>query len=153
MVNMTFCKVLLTSRWSERGQAARIHDARGLRAATYRRWAVPRRLALAALLLPLPGCAALRGTAEDPFEERAAMQEIEILVRNHNFSQVTVYTARSGSGQRLGIVPGKGEATFKLRWTLPDIRLRVRPLAGQEFYTETLSVAPGELLELIVPPR
>ncbi len=95
----------------------------------------------------------VRGTADDPFAERAAAQEIEILVRNNNFSQATVYTARSGSGRRLGIVPGKGEATFKLRWTFPDIRLRVRPLAGREFFTETLSVAPGELLELIIPPH
>ena len=114
--------------------------------------AAPRCLALAALLLPLQGCALLRA-GEDPFEERAAAEEIEILVRNNNFSQVTVYTARAGSGRRLGIVPGKGEATFKLRWTLPDIRLRVRPLAGREFFTETLSVAPGELLELVIPPR
>ncbi|MYA11714.1 MAG: hypothetical protein F4087_15090 [Gemmatimonadetes bacterium] len=109
--------------------------------------------AVAAPLLLLVGCAMPRGTAEDAFEERAAAEEIEILVRNNNFSQVTVYTARAGSGRRLGIVPGKGEATFKVRWTLPDIRLRVRPLAGREFYTETLSVAPGELLELVIPPR
>ena len=113
----------------------------------------PRHLALAALLFALQGCAIPRGSESDPFEERASAEEIEILVRNLNFSQVTVYTARAGSGHRLGIVPGKGEATFKLRWTLPDIRLRVRPLAGREFYTETLSVAPGELLELIIPPR
>ncbi len=120
--------------------------------------ATRRRLGVASVafvLVPcaLPGCGVLRGTPGDPFEERAAEEEIEILVRNLNFSQVTVYTARAGSGQRLGIVPGKGEATFKLRWTLPDIRLRVRPLAGREYYTETLSVAPGELLELIIPPR
>ncbi len=121
--------------------------------ATHRRWAALRHLALAFLLLSLPGCATLHGAADDPFEERAAAEEIEILVRNNNFSQVTVYTARAGSGRRLGIVPGKGEATFKLRWTLPDIRLRVRPLAGREFFTETLSVAPGELLELVIPPR
>ncbi len=113
----------------------------------------PRHLALAALLLSLQGCAIPRGSEGDPFAERAAAEEIEILVRNLNFNQVTVYTARAGSGQRLGIVPGKGEATFRLRWTLPEIRLRVRPLAGREFHTETLSVAPGELLELIIPPR
>lgn len=91
--------------------------------------------------------------AGNPFEDSEQGEEIEILVRNFNFNQVTVYTARSGSGRRLGIVPGKGEATFKLRWFLPDIRLRVRPLAGDDFYTETITVAPGELLELVVPSR
>lgn len=144
MVNMTFCKVLLTSRSTERS-----FGDRGYRFAL---WAALRHVAFAALLFSLQGCAML-GAAQDPFEERAAAEEIEILVRNNNFSQVTVYTARAGSGRRLGIVPGKGEATFKLRWSLPDIRLRVRPLAGREFFTETLSVAPGELLELVIPPR
>ena len=109
---------------------------------------------LAVLLCLAQGCATPFGSrAENPFAEGAGVEEIEILVRNHNFNQVTVYTSRGGSGRRLGIVPGKGEATFKLRWTLPDIRLRVRPLAGQEFFTETITVAPGELLELTIPPR
>lgn len=115
--------------------------------------AAGRSFLLAALAFPLHGCAMLTANAPNPFETPAATDEIEILVRNLNFSQVTVYTARAGSGRRLGIVPGKGEATFKLRWTLPDIRLRLKPLAGREFFTETLTVAPGELLELIVPPR
>lgn len=91
--------------------------------------------------------------AGNPFEDSEQGEEIEILVRNFNFTQVTVYTARAGAGRRLGVVPGKGEATFKLRWFLPDIRLRVRPLAGDDFYTETITVAPGELLELVVPSR
>ena len=81
-------------------------------------------------------------------------EEIEILVRNLNFNQVTVYTARgSGSVNRLGIVPGKGEATFSLRWHLPEIQLRVKALAGDDFLTEILPVGPGELLELTIPSR
>ena len=111
------------------------------------------RAACVFLLIALPGCAASRGGEGSPFEDGLAADEIEILVRNRHFSQVTVYAARAGAGQRLGIVPGKGEATFTLRWHLPDIRLRVRPPAGQQFFTETVSVAPGELLELIIPPR
>lgn len=107
----------------------------------------------AALLAPLGGCATPTLQADNPFEERDRDDEIEILVRNLNFSQVTVYTARAGSGRRLGTVPGKGEATFRLRWFLPDLRLRVKPLAGDDFHTETITVAPGELLELVVPSR
>ena len=112
-----------------------------------------RALAFAVALLPVVGCASLGKPADNPFDERVQDDEIEILVHNLNFSQVTVYTARGGSGKRLGIVPGKGEATFKLRWFLHDIRLRVKPLAGNDFYTETITVAPGELLELVVPSR
>ena len=110
-------------------------------------------LACSVALAAPQGCTTGGPRANSPFEEQEQGDEIEILVRNLNFSQVTVYTARAGSGRRLGTVPGKGEATFKLRWFLPDLRLRVRPLAGDEFYTETITVAPGELLELVIPSR
>ena len=109
----------------------------------------------AAFLIPvLVGCMATGGARGNPMEGDSSQgDEIEILVRNLNFNQVTVYTARSGSSQRLGIVPGKGEATFKTRWFLPDIQLRVKFLAGSDFFTEILPVGPGELLELTVLSR
>ncbi len=108
---------------------------------------------LAAVLLG--GCAGSRGMDENPFTAvLAEASEIEILVRNYNFNQITVYTSRSGgSMRRLGTVPGKGEATFRTRWHLPQIQLRVRELAGDNYFTETLPVSPGDLLELIVPGR
>lgn len=80
-------------------------------------------------------------------------EEIEILVRNNHFSQATVYTVRGGASMRLGIVPGKDEATFRTRWPLPDIQLRYKFLAGPDFVTETIPVGPGELLELIIQAR
>ena len=120
-----------------------------------RRGALGLRLAAWALALALAsaGCGAGRSTGS-PLEGSAVeSDEIEILVRNDNFSQVTVYTARSGAYRRLGIVPGKGESTFRTEWYLPDIQLRVRFLAGPDFFTDRLPVSPGELLELIIPAR
>lgn len=111
--------------------------------------------AAALALASLGACATTpEATATNPMRQDVrASEEIEILVTNHNFSQATVYTARGASSQRLGIVPGKGERTFKTRWPLPDIQLRVKFLAGPDFLTETLPVGPGELLELILPAR
>ena len=80
-------------------------------------------------------------------------EEIEILVHNNHFSQATVYTVRGGASMRLGIVPGKDDATFRTRWTLPDIQLRVKFLAGSDFVTETMPVGPGEILELTILAR
>lgn len=120
------------------------------------RWgALPLVLGLVLASAAAAGCGgAARSEGGDPFDGPAAeSSEIEIFVRNDNFSQVTIYTARGSSFRRLGIVPGKGEATFATEWYLPDIQLRVKFLAGPDYFTERLPVSPGELLELIVPSR
>ena len=118
-----------------------------------------RQLAGFFLLLLFPvigGCASTPGETGNPLGPAASEdgEDIELLVRNLNFHQITVYAARGGTSvRRLGTVPGKGEATFRLRWHLPDLQLRVRELAGPEYLTETLPVSPGDLLEFIVPAR
>ncbi len=113
-------------------------------------------LVLALLLPVVGGCVSTPRETGNPLDPDAfgEGEDIELLVRNLNFNQVTVYTARGGTSmRRLGTVPGKGEATFTMRWHLPDIQLRVRQLAGDEFLTETIPVSPGELLELIIQAR
>ena len=106
---------------------------------------------IAALLLTsvFAGCMGTRGRAEDAMDPGAReTEEIELLVRNNNFSQATVYTSREYGSKRLGIVKGKSDATFKFEWHLPDIQLRVRFLAGSGFLTEKMPVSPDDLLEL-----
>ena len=106
-------------------------------------------------LLPavaLAGCLGTGGRADNPLgQDESGTEEIEILVRNHNFSQATVYIAPQLGTKRLGIVSGKSDATFKLQWHLPHIQLRVKYLAGREFLPETLAVRPDDLLELQLP--
>lgn len=81
-------------------------------------------------------------------------QELELQVRNLNFNQVTIYTARGGSIlRRLGTVQGKGEETFTFAWHLPDIQLRFKYLAGPDRWTRSIPVMPGERLLLEVPIR
>ncbi len=105
------------------------------------------------LLATLAGCATRRGGMHPMDPGSTLSDEIEIIIDNRNFNQVTVYTARAGASRRLGIVPGKGQATFRVRWFLPTIQLRVKFLAGADFFTESLPVSPGEILELIIPIR
>ena len=109
---------------------------------------------IAVLLLSsvLAGCMGMGGRAEDPMEPgEREMEEVELLVRNHNFNQATVYTSPEHGSKRLGIVNGKSDATFKFEWHLPYIQLRIKFLAGSEFLTETLTVSPDDLLELNLP--
>jgi len=116
----------------------------------------PRRMALASVAAAsVAGSACATGDAfRAPGEESALERgEVEILVRNANFNQVTIYAVRNGAQRRLGIVAGKSEATFRTKWRYADMQLRVRFLAGPDYLTETLPASPGELLELIVPVR
>lgn len=109
-------------------------------------------LLLLLALLPLAACAS--GGSSNPLDAAdRRSNEIEILVDNQNFNQVTVYTARGASFQRLGIVQGKSRHTFKTDWYHPDIQLRVKFLTGPDLLTDSQPVSPGELLELIIPAR
>jgi len=111
------------------------------------------RACMAAALAFLSACATRGSGFLPPGHDLASTAEIEIVVRNGNFNQVTVYTVRSGAQRRLGIVGGKAEATFRTGWDYPDLQLRVKFLAGPDYFTETLPVSPGETLELFIPPR
>jgi len=104
-------------------------------------------------LLALPLLAACASGPDNPLDGDRRSNEIEIIVQNLNFNQVTVYTMRGATSQRLGIVQGKSEATFETDWYHPDIQLRVKFLAGADLVTPTQTVSPGETLELIIPPR
>ncbi len=111
--------------------------------------------AAAALTMALLGGCATR-TASNPLSGGAPLGEsleLELQVTNQNFNQITVFTARGSTYRRLGTVSGNASRTFTLEWPLPNIQLRVKFLAGPDFVTESLSVAPGEILELIVPTR
>ena len=94
------------------------------------------------------GCSATGTRGGNPLAEgdRSERREIELLVRNQNFNQATIYLG----GRRLGMVGGHSEATLKFDWPYSYIQLRIKFLAGDEFLTETMSVSPGELLELVI---
>ncbi|MCY3808623.1 MAG: hypothetical protein OXG58_04155 [Gemmatimonadetes bacterium] len=100
-----------------------------------------------------PDCFATAARSENPLAQGAHSErrEIELLVRNQNFNRATVYaTASGGSSRKIGVVGGHSQATLKFDWPFSYIRLRIRFLAGDEVVTETMSVFPGELLELVI---
>lgn len=100
----------------------------------------------------LAGCMGTGGRSDNPLAEGATGKEvIELLVRNDNFHQATVYTSPEHGSKRLGIVNGKSKATFRFEWHLPYLQLRIRLLAGSTVLTETLSVDSDDRLELIIP--
>ena len=108
---------------------------------------------LAALLtVSFAGCLGTGGRGDRPLDPReSAGEEIELLVRNHNFSQATIYLAPEFGSKRVGIVNGKSDTTFRFEWHLPHIQLRVKHLAGADFLTDRLTVSPDDALELLLP--
>lgn len=104
------------------------------------------------LAVGLAGCMGTRGGSGNPMEAGASGTElVELLVRNDNFHQATVYTSPEHGSKRLGVVGGKSKATFRFEWHLPYLQLRIRLLAGSTVLTETLSVESDDRLELIIP--
>ena len=82
-----------------------------------------RTVAAAALaaLLAISGCATARTGAEegDAFsDDLAERNEVEILVKNFNFADATVWVrVRDARVKRLGYVTGKTDAVFTMPWT------------------------------------
>ncbi len=112
-----------------------------------------RAYAAAAALVLVSACAGRGSGFLPPGHDMASAGEIEIVVRNGNFNQVTVYTVRGGAQRRLGIVGGKAEVVFRTDWDYPELQLRVKFLAGPDYFTERLPVGAGETLELFIPSR
>ena len=83
--------------------------------------------------------------AAEPPEE-----QVVVSVKNHSWSDVTVYLVAGGLSQRLGRVSALGEATLDFASrrlnTSTSVRLRALPLAGQPFTSETILVFPGQAI-------
>lgn len=107
--------------------------------------------ALATGVLAVSGCASGGPSASDsPFDR--GQQTIDIEVRNLNWSDATLWANRSGSRTRLGVVPGKGERSFELRWRMNDLLyVEVDLFTGPRCVTSQLSVDPGDIIELQIP--
>lgn len=116
--------------------------------------------AVLASLLLLPGCATGRAKPANanPFsQEPAERNEVQIQVKNHNFSDATVWAlVRDGRRTRLGYVTGKSDAVFTMPWTFSEpLRIEFDLIADVRCVTEQIVVDPGDIVELqiSVDPR
>lgn len=108
-----------------------------------------RLLVLAAGLLLTAGCAS-SGTADGPFEDRTAPDQVRIEVENLNFADVTVWAlAQGGQRTRLGTVRGKSDSVFTIPWEFSmPMALELDLVAGPRCTTEEITVDPGDSLQL-----
>ena len=110
------------------------------------------RALLTALALIVLGCH--RGNVE-PINPQA---ETALNVDNQNFLDMNVYLVRSGQRIRLGTVPGLSSRVIMLRPEYvgygADLQFEVHPIGGQgNPITESISVHPGDVIRLTIPPN
>lgn len=105
-------------------------------------------IAIAICFVGVAGCVNARASSDSSV---SPVQTGGLVVRNNNWSAMTVYVAGGVGFRRLGEVEGLSERFFspnKLGTLTSDMHaiLVARPLAGTPFRSEPLAFAPGRTL-------
>ena len=120
-----------------------------------RRAIAPRGLAIAAAV-SAAACASGSGPGVEggsPFAAFAS-QEVLLTVRNNDFLDAVVYVYWNGSRQRVGVVTGKTEETFRMTWLAEYAHIRVEFIGRREALTsEQMPVFAGDHLDYMIRPR
>jgi hypothetical protein len=84
--------------------------------------------------------------------------EVAVNVENQNFLDMNVFLIRGGQRIRLGMVPGLSSRVLMVRPELigygADLRFEVHPIGGRSNpISETITVRPGDVVQLTIPPN
>jgi len=106
------------------------------------------------VLVALAAAACHRG-AVAPINPQA---EVAVTVDNQNFLDMNVFIIRGGQRIRLGTVPGLTSRILMVRPELigygTDVQFELHPIGGRSNpVTETISVHPGDVIHLRIPPN
>ncbi len=112
---------------------------------------VRRLIGTSGVVMVLAACSLGGGGADDEFAPEPA-QEIMLEVRNQNFYDATLYAVSGSERVRIGYVGGHATETFSFRWTQLDLRIEVSLLSVGSFFTESMPVDRGDVLELVIEP-
>jgi hypothetical protein len=109
----------------------------------------------ALLALALLGAACSHGARPAVIEPSA---ETAVRVQNQNFLDMVVFVVRGGQRIRLGMVSGLSTQVFKLRpdivYNATELQFELHPIGARvNPRTETITVVPGDTVELTIPPN
>jgi hypothetical protein len=109
--------------------------------------------AAASLIVLVAGMACHRPAAA-PLNPRA---EVAVTVENQNFLDMDVFLIRGGQRVRLGMVPGLSSRILMVRPELigygTEVQFELHPIGGRgNPLSETISVRPGDVIHLTIPP-
>lgn len=110
-------------------------------------------LLLASAVTGLAACSALGvSSGENPLDEEAGNQTVQVTIQNRNYKDATVWAHWNGSRIRVGQITGSTSETFEIRYRSDDVRFEVDFLAGDGYMGESIPVSPGDHLELTIRP-
>src|SRR6266571_2989384 len=101
-----------------------------------------------------PHCCSGSGAAAPP----NPLAEVAITVENQNFLDMDVFIVRSGGDRvRIGMVPGLSSRILMVRPDVvgygSEVRFEVHPIGGRgNPISETMTVHPGDVIHLTIPP-
>ncbi len=83
--------------------------------------------------------------------------EVAITVDNQNYLDMDVFVLRDGQRVRIGTVPGVSSQVLMVRPDLvgygTELRFELHPIGGRgNTFTETVTVRPGDVIHLTIPP-
>ena len=112
-----------------------------------------RTFAWCAIVLLVAGCAHRPRVGDEPTPQA----ETALKVENQNFLDMDVYVRRQGQRIRVGTVPGLTTQTFMLRpdivGNVSELQFEMHPIgARQNPISERITVHPGDVIELTIPP-
>lgn len=97
------------------------------------------------------GCFGTR-TGDSPFRSgQTGDERVMLTVHNNNYRDATIYAYWNGVRDRIGMVIGKTEETFTMRWRSEEIQLEVDFVGGGGYRTEIVSVFRGDHLDFRIP--
>src|SRR5437016_12368067 len=107
------------------------------------------------LLHTTDDAAACHRAAVEPINPQA---EVAVNVDNQNFLDMNVFLVRGGQRIRLGTVPGLTSRILMVRPDLvgygTELRFELHPIGGRSNpVSETISVRPGDVIQLTIPPN
>ncbi len=104
------------------------------------------------LVLAGVACSGGSGSSQDELTPRSE-PVLTLHVKNQNFYDAAVYAmAPAVPERRIGTVPGNTQRALTFRWTWTEVQIMVRLVGAASFATETMSVLPGDELELTITP-
>lgn len=115
---------------------------------------IARLFTLSLLALVVGGCSSMHKRGD---VAAADVPRTTIRVENRSFNDVTIYVVRSSQRIRLGSVSGASTQTLPIPSNVifgpTSLRFIAAPLASnQREITQEITVAPGDQVEMIIPP-